>query len=93
MPINKYNVTQTGPNIQLGGLSAGFSSVAYQFETEEVVKNDPTTPASSEIVTVVTSFQILFECMLVVYTVSQYKLLSSITNAVIGYLENKKLLK
>ncbi|VFJ14493.1 conserved protein of unknown function [Candidatus Nitrosocosmicus franklandus] len=44
-PIRKYKVIQTGPNIQLGGANAGFSSVTYQSEIESKVNNEPNIPA------------------------------------------------
>src|SRR5579872_327042 len=49
MPMSRYNVVQTGANIQAGGLRVGLARVAYQVGSEEVVKNAPIVPASSEI--------------------------------------------
>ena len=38
MPINAYNVVQTGAKIQLGGLNQGLLARAYQPLTPDVVK-------------------------------------------------------
>jgi len=37
----KYNIVQTGPNIQLGGLKPGLAIVWYQPSTALKVANDP----------------------------------------------------
>lgn len=58
MPMNKYNTTQTGPKSQLGGLNAGFSRVAYHVGIWGIVKNEPTTPASSHTAMLRTNRQI-----------------------------------
>ena len=44
-PIRVYNVSQTGPNNQLGGVKNGLLSVTYQVETETLVKTAPIKPA------------------------------------------------
>jgi len=46
IPIKRYNVIQTGPNNQPGGLKSGLFKVKYQVDTEEIVKSEPTTPAN-----------------------------------------------
>lgn len=48
MPISVYNVIQTGPNSQLGGVNAGFVSSGYQLSTEPAVKTDPMIPANCD---------------------------------------------
>ena len=47
--MSAYNVIQTGPKIQLGGFTVGFTSPAYQVGMAETVKIEPMTPANSEI--------------------------------------------
>jgi len=46
IPINRYNIVQTGPNTQLGGLNNGLFKVIYHVDTEEIVKKDPIMPAN-----------------------------------------------
>lgn len=41
IPMQIYNIVHTGPNIQFGGFSAGFVSVAYHVSMAGVVKNAP----------------------------------------------------
>ncbi len=59
-PIKKYNVVQTGPNIQAGGLKTGFVSVAYHVLIAEIVNSDPIMPANSETTTAIINFNKLF---------------------------------
>ena len=40
-PIRKYKVVQTGPNIQLGGVNAGFTNSGYHVSIEPIVKYRP----------------------------------------------------
>ena len=49
IPIRKYNVSHTGPNIHPGGEKLGFTRVAYQLVNDEAVNIDPRTPANSQI--------------------------------------------
>lgn len=46
IPINRYNVIQTGPKIQFGGLKLGLFKVINQVETEDEVKKEPIIPAN-----------------------------------------------
>jgi hypothetical protein len=46
IPINRYRLTQTGPNIQLGGLKKGFFNDSYQVGIAGVVKIEPIKPAN-----------------------------------------------
>jgi hypothetical protein len=41
IPIRKYKVLQTGPNIQLGGTNVGFINVVYQSGPASIVKSEP----------------------------------------------------
>lgn len=50
------NVIQTGPNIQLGGLNAGFLIAAYQVGIEDEVKIEPIMPASWHTTSEIMSF-------------------------------------
>ena len=56
MPIKTYNVIQTGPKIQLGGLKIGFCKVRYQVETELEVNTEPIKAASKGIKIDITNF-------------------------------------
>lgn len=46
IPIKKYKVIQTGPNIQLGGFNEGLLRSKYQLLIELIVKIEPITPES-----------------------------------------------
>lgn len=46
IPIKVYNVVQTGPKTQAGGLKNGLLSVVYQVGISGAVKIDPMAPAS-----------------------------------------------
>ena len=60
MPITKYRIVQTGPNIQEGGLKNGLLRVVYQVFTELIVKIEPSIPAPSHITIAAKNFQNLF---------------------------------
>ena len=51
IPINKNNVVHTGANTQLGGQAAGLTNPEYQPVICDIVKNEPITPAPSQIKT------------------------------------------
>ncbi len=57
IPINKYKVVQTGPNIQLGGLKDGLVIVLYQVLTLLLVKIAPKPPAPSVTMMEIISFK------------------------------------
>jgi len=67
IPMRKYKIVQTGPNIQLGGLNAGFTSPAYQIEIAEIVKTEPITPANSDNIIAITNLKKLFSFINLVY--------------------------
>jgi hypothetical protein len=48
IPISIYNIVQTGPNSQLGGLKDGFSRVAYHVGMEALVNIEPMKPAARQ---------------------------------------------
>jgi hypothetical protein len=58
IPIRVNKVTQTGAKTQLGGLKGGLFNEAYQVEIAGVVKIDPTTPASWQMITAASSLRI-----------------------------------
>lgn len=57
VPIRANRITHTGPKIQFGGLNLGLLKLPYQFETEEIVKKEPITPASSQIPIAIINFK------------------------------------
>lgn len=59
-PITIYSVVQTGPKIQSGGVSDGFSSVRYHVEIDSEVKMDAMEPASRGTPTEITIRSISF---------------------------------
>lgn len=48
IPINRYNTVQTGPNMALGGLKKGLTSVTYQLFTPEAVAMPPIAPIDKQ---------------------------------------------
>ena len=60
IPINTYNVVQTGPNAQFGSVYGGFFSVGYQFGIALYVNRLPMPPAAKQARTLIISFTILF---------------------------------
>src|SRR3989344_4128654 len=64
IPISRYKIVQTGPNIQAGGLSAGFTIPAYQVGMDGTVNSEPATPASPETAMAITSLERLFSRIL-----------------------------
>jgi len=45
--MSKYNIVQTGPKIQLGGLKLGLIKVVNHVETELAVKTEPRNAANN----------------------------------------------
>ena len=60
IPIIRYRIVQTGPNIQLGGEKDGLFRVEYQVGIEAKVKGMLITPISSQTAIEVISLMILF---------------------------------
>jgi len=61
--IRKYNVIQTGPNTQGGGLNGAFCKVTYQVGIEGSVKIVPKNPTPSQTIINANNFIILFICV------------------------------
>jgi hypothetical protein len=58
--MRRYNIVQTGPNIQEGGFKAGFSNPIYQVVTEALVKNPLKIPTPSTSTIAIKHFEKLF---------------------------------
>ncbi len=58
-PIKMYKSVHTGEKIQIGGLKDGFSIVANQLLTEDVVKKPATAPTATGITMEIINFKLL----------------------------------
>ena len=46
IPIKRYKIVQTGPNILLGGLNLDFFIFEYHFGMDFILNNEPNIPAN-----------------------------------------------